>query len=414
LPHRFRALRHRNYRVYFAGQICSLIGTWIQFVAMNWLVYRLTGSPLLLGLTGFVNQIPILILGPIAGLVADRVNRRKLLFVTQTLAMIQAFTLAYLTFSGTIQVWQIIVLAGLLGIVNAFDVPGRQSFIVQMLGDKQDLPNAIALNSLTMNATRLVGPSLGGFLVMGLGEAWCFLLNGFSFLAILLALSSTRVQSSVIVRKSQSAWRDLRDGFQYTFGNSPIRALLLQLTIVSFMAMPYTVLMPAFAGGVFGGTARTFGTLIGCAGLGAMIATLYLASRRNIEGLATLIAIAPMVSGIALMLFSQSRILWLSHVLMMFVGFGIICHAASINTILQSVVDDDKRGRVMSFYTMCFVGTAPVGSLVLGQVAHIIGVPATFLAAGACCLVAGIIFFTRLETWRQNISASQALHGIIP
>jgi MFS family permease len=414
LPHRFRALRHRNYRVYFAGQICSLIGTWIQFVAMNWLVYRLTGSPLLLGLTGFVNQIPILILGPIAGLVADRVNRRKLLFVTQTLAMIQAFTLAYLTFSGTIQVWQIIVLAGLLGIVNAFDVPGRQSFIVQMLGDKQDLPNAIALNSLTMNATRLVGPSLGGFLVMGLGEAWCFLLNGFSFLAILLALSSTRVQSSVIVRKSQSAWRDLRDGFQYTFGNGPIRALLLQLTIVSFMAMPYTVLMPAFAGGVFGGTARTFGTLIGCAGLGAMIATLYLASRRNIEGLATLIAIAPMVSGIALMLFSQSRILWLSHVLMMFVGFGIICHAASINTILQSVVDDDKRGRVMSFYTMCFVGTAPVGSLVLGQVAHIIGVPATFLAAGACCLVAGIIFFTRLETWRQNISASQALHGIIP
>ena len=316
---------------------------------MNWLVYRLTGSPLLLGLTGFVNQIPILLLGPIAGLVADRVNRRKLLFVTQTLAMIQAFTLAYLTFSGTIQVWQVIVLAGLLGIVNAFDVPGRQSFIVQMLGDKQDLPNAIALNSLTMNATRLVGPSLGGFLVMGLGEAWCFLLNGFSFLAILLALSATRVQSSVIVRKSQSAWRDLRDGFHYTFGNSPIRALLLQLTIVSFMAMPYTVLMPAFAGGVFGGTARTFGTLIGCAGLGAMIATLYLASRRNIEGLATLIAIAPMVSGIALMLFSQSRILWLSHVLMMFVGFGIICHAASINTILQSVVDDDKRGRVMSF-----------------------------------------------------------------
>ena len=381
---------------------------------MSWLVYRLTGSPLLLGLTGFVNQIPILLLGPIAGLVADRVNRRKLLLVTQTLAMIQAFTLAYLTFSGTIQVWQVIVLAGLLGIVNAFDVPGRQSFIVQMLGDKQDLPNAIALNSLTMNTTRLVGPSLGGFLVMGFGEAWCFLLNGFSFLAILLALSSTRVQSSAVLRKTHSAWRDLRDGFQYTFGNGPIRALLLQLTIVSFMAMPYTVLMPAFAGGVFGGTARTFGTLIGCAGLGAMIATLYLASRRNIQGLATVIAIAPMVSGIALMLFSQSRILWLSHVLMMFVGFGIICHAASINTILQSVVDDDKRGRVMSFYTMCFVGTAPVGSLVLGQIAHIIGVPATFFAAGACCLVAGIIFFVRLETWRRSISASRALHGIIP
>jgi MFS family permease len=414
LPHRFRALRHRNYRVYFIGQFCSLIGTWTQFVAMNWLVYRMTESPLLLGLTGFINQIPILLLGPVAGLVADRVNRRTLLLTTQTLAMIQAFTLALLTFSGHIQVWHVIALAGLLGIVNAFDVPGRQSFIVQTLGDKQDLPNAIALNSLTMNTTRLVGPSLGGFLVMGLGEAWCFLLNGFRFLAILIALASTRFQSSGLIKKSNGAWRDLREGFHHTFGFKPIRMLLLQLSIVSFMAMPYTVLMPVFAGGIFGGTARTFGTLIGCAGFGAIVATLYLASRRNIKGLATVIAVAPIICGVALMLFSQSRILWVSHILMVFVGFGIISHAASINTILQSIVDEDKRGRVMSFYTMCFVGTAPIGSLALGQVAHLIGAPMTFLIAGGCCVLTGIVFYSRLDTWRQSISASPALHGIIP
>ena len=414
MPYRFRALRHRNYRIYFIGQIGSLLGTWIQFVAMNWLVYRMTGSPLLLGLTGFINQIPILFLGPVAGLVADRVNRRRLLLITQSLAMIQAFTLAMLAFSGILQVWHVILLAGLLGIVNAFDVPGRQSFIVQMIGDKQDLPNAIALNSLTMNATRLVGPALGGFLVVGLGEAWCFLLNGFSFLAILIALGSTRIQDSGVVRKTHSAWRDLRDGFHYTFGYMPIRTLLLQLSIISFMAMPYTVMMPLFAGDVFGGTARTFGTLVGSAGFGAIIATLYLASRRSVKGLASVIAIAPMICGVALMLFSQSRILWLSHVLMVFIGFGIICHAASINTILQSVVDDDKRGRVMSFYTMCFVGTAPLGSLALGQLAHLIGVPNTFLLAGAVCLLAGVVFYLRLDTWRQNISASAALRGIIP
>lgn len=381
---------------------------------MNWLVYRMTESPVLLGLTAFVNQIPILLLGPLAGLVADRVDRRKLLLLTQSLAMVQAFTLAFLTFSGGIQVWQVICLAGSLGVVNAFDVPGRQSFIVQMLGDKRDLPNAIALNSLTMNSTRLIGPSLGGFLVMAFGEGWCFLLNGFSFLAILIALSLIQVAPRSVTRKAQSAWRDLREGFHYTFGFMPIRVLLLQLSIVSFMAMPYTVLMPIFAGSVFGGTARTFGLLIGCAGFGAIIATLYLASRRNIRGLASMIAIAPMVCGMALMLFSQSRILWLSHVLMVFVGFGIICHAASINTILQSVVDEDKRGRIMSFYTMCFVGTAPIGSLTLGRLAHHIGAPTTFLIAGACCFVVGLIFLLRLKTWRRNISASPALHGIIP
>ncbi len=414
MPHRFNALRHRNYRLYFIGQICSLIGTWIQFIAMSWLVFRMTGSPLLLGLTGFINQIPILLLGPVAGLVADRVNRRKLLMVTQTLAMLQAFTLAALTFSGDVQVWQIIALAGILGIINAFDVPGRQSFIVQMVGGKRDLPNAIALNSLTMNATRLVGPSIGGFLVMGVGEAWCFLINGFSFLAILIALTSVRTQDSAIARKPLAVWNDLREGFGYTFGFMPIRVLLLALMLISFMAMPYAVLMPVFAADVFGGTARTFGILIGCAGFGAIIATLYLASRRNIKGLASVIGFAAMTCGIALMLFSQSRTLWLSQLLMVFIGFGIICHAASINTILQTIVDDDKRGRVMSFYTMCFVGTAPLGNLALGQLAQFIGTPTTFFLAGCCCLIGGAIFLSRLDTWRRNIGATPALHGIIP
>lgn len=381
---------------------------------MSWLVFRMTGSPLLLGLTGFINQIPILLLGPVAGLVADRVNRRKLLMVTQTLAMLQAFTLAALTFSGDVQVWQIIALAGILGIINAFDVPGRQSFIVQMVGGKRDLPNAIALNSLTMNATRLVGPSIGGFLVMGVGEAWCFLINGFSFLAILIALTSVRTQDSAIARKPLAVWSDLREGFGYTFGFMPIRVLLLALMLISFMAMPYAVLMPVFAADVFGGTARTFGILIGCAGFGAIIATLYLASRRNIKGLASVIGFAAMTCGIALMLFSQSRTLWLSQLLMVFIGFGIICHAASINTILQTIVDDDKRGRVMSFYTMCFVGTAPLGNLALGQLAQFIGTPTTFFLAGCCCLIGGAIFLSRLDTWRRNIGATPALHGIIP
>ncbi len=414
MPHRFNSLRHRNYRIYFIGQICSLIGTWIQFVAMSWLVFRMTGSPLLLGLTGFVNQIPILLLGPIAGLVADRVDRRKLLLVTQTLAMLQALTLALLTFSGNVEVWQVIMLAGILGVINAFDVPGRQSFIVQLIGGREDLPNAIALNSLTMNATRLVGPALGGFLVMAVGEAWCFLLNGFSFLAILIALSSVRVEASAVIRKPLAVWSDLREGFRYTFGFMPIRVLLLELSLVSFMAMPYSVLMPAFAADVFGGTARTFGILIGCAGFGAIIATLYLASRRNIKGLASIIGLAATSCGVALMLFSQSRTLWWSQLLMVFVGFGIICHAASINTILQTLVDEDKRGRVMSIYTMCFVGIAPLGNLALGHLAQNIGTPATFLIAGCCCLIGGVIFMIRLDTWRRNIGASPALRGIIP
>jgi len=292
----------------------------------------------------------------------------------------------------------VIMLAGILGVINAFDVPGRQSFIVQLIGGREDLPNAIALNSLTMNATRLVGPALGGFLVMAVGEAWCFLLNGFSFLAILIALSSVRVAASAAIRKPLAVWGDLREGFRYTFGFMPIRVLLLELSLVSFMAMPYSVLMPAFAADVFGGTARTFGILIGCAGFGAIIATLYLASRRNIKGLASIIGLAATSCGVALMLFSQSRTLWLSQLLMIFVGFGIICHA----------------GRVMSIYTMCFVGIAPLGNLALGHLAQNIGTPATFLIAGCCCLIGGVIFMIRLDTWRRNIGASKALRGIIP
>ena len=381
---------------------------------MSWLVFRMSGSPFLLGLTGFINQIPILLLGPIAGLVADRVKRRNLLLFTQTLAMLQAFTLATLTFSGNVEVWHVIVLAGILGVINAFDVPARQSFIVQMIGSRQELPNAIALNSLSMNATRLIGPSLGGFLVMGVGEAWCFLINGVSFLAILIALGFVRIRDVAIARKPLDVWGDLREGFRYTFGFMPIRVLLLELSLISFMAMPYSVLMPAFSAEVFGGTARTFGILIGCAGFGAIIATLYLASRRNIKGLAAIIGLAAITCGVALMLFSQSRTLWLSQLLMVFVGLGIICHAASINTILQTIVDDDKRGRVMSFYTMCFVGTAPLGNLALGQLAQLIGTPTTFLLSGCCCVIGGVVFLSRLDTWRRNIGATPALRGIIP
>lgn len=391
-----------------------MIGTWIQFVAMSWLVYRLSGSALMLGVMGFVNQIPILLLGPLAGLVSDRVNRRKMLILTQSLASLQALALAILTFSGNLQVWLIIALAGVLGVINAFDVPTRQSFIVQMVGGRSDLPNAIALNSLTMNSTRLVGPAIGGLLVVAVGEAMCFLINCVSYAAILVALSRIQIIDTPIVRKAFNAAMELREGFHYAFGFMPIRVLLLELSLISFMAMPYTTLMPAFAAERFAGTAQTFGIFIGCAGFGAIIATFYLASRRNIQGLGNMIAAAAMICGSALMLFSQSHILWLSQLLMIFVGFGIICHAASINTILQTIVDEDKRGRVMSFYTMCFVGTAPLGNLALGQVAHHIGVSTTFLLAGSCCLLAGIVFAARLPKLREKISVLPLLRGIIP
>lgn len=391
-----------------------MLGTWIQFVAMSWLVYRLTGSALMLGLLGFINQIPILILGPIAGLVTDRVNRRRLLLCTQSLALLQALVLACLAFFGDIQVWQVIALAGLLGVVNAFDVPARQSFIVQMVGGRQDLPNAIALNSLTMNATRLVGPAIGGMLVVAVGEATCFLINAVSFSAILFALSRIQIVDTPSAKKSYHALSELRIGFRYAFGFAPIRMLLLELFVISFLAMPYTTLMPAFVAERFAGNAQTFGLFIGCAGFGAIIATMYLASRRNVQGLGTSIALAAVICGSALVLFSQSHTLWLSQFLMIFVGFGVICHAASINTILQTIVDEDKRGRVMSFYTMCFVGTAPLGNLFLGQIAQRFGVATTFLMAGVGCAVAGIIFALRLATLRQKIAGLPSLRGIIP
>jgi MFS family permease len=409
-----RALSHRNYRLYFFGQIFSLIGTWIQFVAMSWLVYRLSNSAFLLGLTGFVSQIPILLLAPFAGVLSDRLNRHRTLMVTQTLAMLQAFALATLTFLGSIEIWQIIALAGLLGVINAFDVPTRQSFIVHMIGSRDHLQNAIALNSFTMNATRLIGPSIGGLLVAAVGEGFCFLLNGLSFLAILASLKAMRIDFAPVKQRSRNVWIGLSEGFRYAFGFRPIRMLLLELAIVSFMAMPYTVLMPIFAAEVFQGTARTYGILIGCAGFGAILATVFLASRKSVQGLGNVIVIAGITCGVALTLFSRSNVLWLSQLLMVFVGFGIICHAASINTILQTIVDEDKRGRIMSFYTMFFVGMAPIGSLVGGQVANLIGVQNTFTVAGMCCVLAAVFFASRLHGMRESIRPLPALRGIIP
>ena len=409
-----RALRHHDYRLYFFGQIFSLVGTWIQFVAMSWLVYRLSGSAFLLGLTGFVNQIPIFLFAPFAGILSDRFNRHRALVVTQCLSMLQAFVLAGLAFSGDIEVWQIIVLAGMLGVVNAFDLPVRQSFIVHLVGGKEDLQNAIALNSFTMNATRLIGPTIGGLMVMAFGEAVCFLVNGLSFSAIIAALAAMRVRQTKPVVNKPAFFPGLREGFRYAFGFPPIRAMLAQLALVSFMAMPYAVLMPIFAAEIFQGTAKTYGVLIGCAGLGAVLATLFLASRRNVEGLANIIVLAALICGIALMLFSRSHILWLSQLLMVFVGFGIIAHAASINMILQTLVDDDKRGRVMSFFSMCFVGMAPIGSLVQGQLAQAIGAPNTLLVGGFFCVVGALVFASRLRRLRAMIRPLPALHGIIP
>jgi MFS family permease len=407
-----RALRHRNYRLFFSGQFFSLTGTWIQSIAMSWLVYRLSGSAFLLGLTGFASQIPILLFAPFGGFWSDLVNRRRLLLLTQTLSALQAFTLATLTFTGVIRVWQIVLLAGALGLISAFDTPVRQAFTATLVTHKQDLANAIALNSFIFNSARLIGPSIAGLLIAAVGEAVCFLVNGLSYLGVIAVLYRLRIDQPHGAARRSKLLDGLKEGFRYAFGFAPIRAMLILLALVSFTTTPYLFLMPIFAREVFHGTAQVLGVLIGAAGLGAVSGTLYLASRQRVRGLGRIIAVGSATAGIALMLFSLSRVLWLSALLMVFVGAGIIVTAASVNTILQTVVDDDKRGRVMSLYTMSFLGMSPVGSLAAGQLAHLIGAPDTLLAGGACCLAGAALFAGRLGRIRESMRPLYLRRGI--
>jgi MFS family permease len=409
-----RALRHRNFRLFFGGQSISLIGTWMQRVALGWLVYRLTNSPFLLGLVGFSGQIPAFLLAPLAGVLADRWNRQRMLILTQTVAMIQALALSLLVLTGTVMVWHIISLSVLLGIINAFDMPTRQSFMVEMVEEKEDLANAIALNSSMVNSARLLGPSIAGILVAAVGEGICFLINGISYLTVIGALLAMRIVPKNLKPQRSRVWHGLKEGFAYASAFAPIRAVLLLLGLVSLMGMPYIVLMPVFAKDILHGGAHALGFLMGASGLGALAGAIYLASRKTVLGLGRLIAVAASIFGLGIIAFSFSRLLWLSLPLMLMTGFGQMVQMASSNTVLQTIVDDDKRGRIMSFYTMAFMGGAPLGSLFAGALASSIGAPHTLLIGGTTCLMGSAFFAHRLPALRKIARPIYVRMGIIP
>jgi MFS family permease len=409
-----RALRYRNYRLFFAGQGISLIGTWLQQIALSWLVYRLTHSALWLGMVGFATQIPSFLLSPIAGVLVDRWNRHRVLVLTQTLAMVQAGILGALVLAGHIAIWHVLVLGAFVGVVNAFDMPTRQAFVVELIEDRQDLPNAIALNSSMVNGARLVGPAVAGVLLASVGEGWCFLLNSVSYVAVILALLSMRVPPRATERHRQHVMAGLREGAAYVFRSEPIRALILLLGLVSLVAMPYSILMPAYATQVLHGNERTLGALMAASGMGALAGALYLAARRSILGLGRVIVAGVMLFGAGLVALGLSRNAWLSLGLMLVTGAGMMVQMAASNTILQTIVEEGKRGRVMSLYTMAFMGMAPFGSLMAGALSSRIGVATTLMLGGACAAVAGVGFARQLPRLRERVRPIYARAGIIP
>jgi MFS family permease len=409
-----RALRSRNYRLFVAGQSVSLVGTWMQQVAMSWLVYRLTGSAFLLGVVGFTSQIPTFLLAPVAGVLADRWSRRPLLICTQVLAMLQAALLAAAVLSGTIQVWHIVVLSLLLGIVNAFDIPIRQSFVVEMVSEPADLGNAIALNSSMVNGARLIGPTVAGLLVASVGEGICFTLNAISYLAVLVALVAMRLSPTPPRQKSRrNALHELREGFDYVIGFGPIRSILLLIALVSLTGMPYAVLVPVFAKEVLHGGAHTFGFLMTAGGCGALAGTVYLASRKSVIGLGRVIVTSGILFGAGIAVFAVSRDIFLSMASLAVGGFGAMTLVASCNTILQTILEEDKRGRVMSFFTVAFMGMAPFGSFGAGTMAGIIGPRDTILLGAACCLAGVAIFARHLPSIREEVRPIYIQRGIM-
>lgn len=392
-----RAFKHPNYRLFFGGQAVSLIGTWMQHVAMHWLVYRLTNSTFLLGVVGFTSQVPIFFCAPIAGVFADHHNRQRILIVTQVLAMLQAVIMAVLTLSGAIAVWHIILLSLMLGLINAFDMPARQSFVIDIVEDKTDLGNAIALNSFMFNGARLIGPSIAGMLIALTGEGVCFVVNAVSFSTIILALWAMTIPSKSRPQDPGSLMRGLREGYTYAFRTMPIRIILLHLAVMSFMGMPYGVLMPYFARDVLHGGPHTLGFLMAASGTGALAGTVFLASRRSIRGLDRLIMIASLTFGLGIVAFAFSQSFPLSLSLLFLAGFGIIVQMAACNTILQTIVEEDKRGRVMSLFAVAIAGMAPFGSLFAGALSARIGPPHTFVICGVICALAAVIFGRRFH-----------------
>lgn len=409
-----RAFRGKNYRLFFAGQSFSLVGTWMQQVAMSWLVYRLTGSAFLLGVIGFASMVPTLFVSPFAGVLADRWDRRRLLIATQGLAMAQAFILAALVLSGSIQVWHLILLSLLLGIVNSCDVPIRQSFVVEMVEAKEDLANAIALNSSMFHGTRLIGPSLAGVLISMVGEGVCFLVNGVSYIAVIVSLVAMRLEPKDRVPGKGKVLHEVLEGFSYALSSPPISSVLLLLAGMSLVGFPYVVLLPVFAREVLLGGPHTFGFLMTATGTGSFVAALYLASRRDVLGLNRLLVISPAFFGVCIAAFSFSRSLGLSLAILFFSGFAMMVLVTSSNTIIQTVVDDDKRGRVMSLYTMAFMGISPFGALIAGFMAGRIGAPQTVAIGGTCSILAAAAFACGLPALRRSASSGRWRQKVSP
>ena len=415
-----RAFRYRNYRLFFSGQIVSLVGTWLSMVATNWLVYRLASqaddanAAFVLGAVGFAGQIPIFLLAPFAGVWVDRFSRRHILMTTQALAMLQSFALALLAWQGVITIWQIVALNILQGVINAFDMPARQAFVVEIVGDRNDLSNAIALNSSMVHSARFLGPLLAGVLIYQLGEAACFFIDGFSYFGVLIALWMMRVAPRPEAGERARALGAFNEGLRYAFGFRPIRVLLLMVAITSLMTMPQSVLMPIFANEILGGGELTLGILLGASGVGAVCGSLYLASRRTVVGLGKVMLTAGAVLGAGLLILAVSRQLWLSVPVLCVCGFGMVVQMASANTLLQTIVDDDKRGRVMSLFTMCFIGMAPFGSLIAGTVASTIGASWTVALAGLACMAASGRLALLLPEMRQLVQPIFVRKGILP
>lgn len=409
----FRSLKHKNFRLFFMGQSISLVGTWIQSTAMPWLVFDITHSVVLLGVVGFAGQIPMFLFSSFAGVLSDRWNRHRILIVTQALSMLQALLLAILYMTGVIQVWHIVVLSASLGCVNALDIPARQSFMVEMVGSKKDLGNAIALNSTMVNAARLVGPSIAGVLIAVMGEGSCFLINGLSYIVVIASLLRMNIVPRTRGAGKKHVLHELKEGFSYTFGFAPIKYVILLLSLVSIMGISFVVLMPVFAREVLRGGPHTFGFLMGAIGLGALIAALYLASKRSVLGLVRLIPLAAGVFGAGLIAFSLSRTFLLSSALLVIAGLGLMLQMAASNTILQTIVDDDMRGRVMSFYAMAFMGTAPFGSLLSGFFAKMLGAPVTIMIGGISCIIGAVLFARELPRLRKMIRPIYIRLGII-
>jgi MFS family permease len=395
LATRFRALKHRNFQLFIIGQLISLIGTWMQNTAQQWLVYRLTGSAALLGLFGFASQLPMLFLAWMGGYVGDRYNRHRGVISTQSLSMVLAFVLAALTLTHLIRTWHLMVIAFLVGIVNAFDVPIRQSFFVHMVG-KEDLPNAIALNSSIFNGARVVGPAIAGFTIVLVGEGWCFFLNGLSFVAVIIALLMMRIEPTQPKVTGESPVRSFAEGFRFAMSDAPIRSALFLLSMLSLFGLQYSVFLPIYARDILHGGARTLGLLMSAAGVGAVLGALQFAARTEYKGLARWIATACTACAICLLVFSFATSFWLCALVLFSVGFAATSQMAATNTIIQQRVPDEMRSRLMAVYATMFMGVQPIGALIAGGIAKHIGAPHTLLIFGTAVLIGCMVFVSRV------------------